>query len=262
MPNDLSKELSLAKKAVLNAGDLIMQIYNSDDFDVYTKNDNSPVTKADRLANDLTCRCLSDHFDYPIISEENNQLRVLPAGKVWVLDPLDGTKSFIEKRGEFSIMLALLQDFKPVLGLVYDVPNQTLYFAESGLGSFSQKNTTITKCEMSFNEEQTMVVSRHHLTKKDQSFAKQLGVNYFLSKSSIGLKAASLIENKASIYINFNGLNLWDIAAPYLLVKEAGGVICDKQSKDLFERNEIPLRFENGVFIVHQKFREILTKNL
>lgn len=250
-------EIILLKKAVKELARELMEIYNSGNFKKKIKTDNSPVTKADTFANKKLCNFLKENFTYPVVSEEDSVIPNVGNGLIWVIDPLDGTKNFIEKGGEFSIIIALMENKRPIFGLVYDVCKGILYFAIKDRGCFKEKNNIIQRCYIdNANADAVMIVSKHHFTESDRIFSKRLRISRFFKRSSIGLKVAGIVDNEANLYLNMDGLNLWDIAGPYLLVKEAGGYVFNKTGNDIFVGGRgTKLRFKEGIFITNMPIK-------
>ena len=138
---DLSNYKIELVKIAKNAGDAIMDIYkNEADFGVETKGDDSPLTKADKAANDVICEGLLKMApEIPIISEENKLTDYAERKNYdycWLVDPLDGTKEFIKRNGEFTVNIALLKDGQPVLGVVYAPVPDEMYWGEKGKGAY------------------------------------------------------------------------------------------------------------------------------
>jgi len=132
----LSEELELAIRAALKAGEAIIKIYNGEDFEVEFKGDNSPLTKADKAAHKIITSYLSNS-SLPILSEEGSDIPYSERkdwSQFWMVDPIDGTKEFIKRNGEFTVNIALIENQKPILGVVYAPALKDLYFAEQGVG--------------------------------------------------------------------------------------------------------------------------------
>ena len=140
----LSEEIQLAIKAVLKAGEAIMQIYEGENFEVELKDDNSPLTKADTAAHEIILSYLGSS-SLPILSEEGSKITYAERKnwrRFWMVDPIDGTKEFIKRNGEFTVNIALIEKQKPIIGVVYAPAIKDLYFAEKGVGSFKMESIT------------------------------------------------------------------------------------------------------------------------
>jgi 3'(2'), 5'-bisphosphate nucleotidase len=211
-------------KAVRLAGETVMDIYNKD-FSVEYKDDSSPVTQADLRSNDILIDCLKK-TGYGILSEETGHTGSKEV--FWVIDPLDGTTDFIQKTGEFSIMVGLVRGKKPVLGIVYAPAINKLYYAQKGKGAFLNDK----RIYISNQKEQRMVISRNHFREKDKAIAKRIGVKEFLKMGSVGVKYGMIAEGKAEVCIyTTDKLGLWDCCAPQIILIEAGGQVFDTQGK-------------------------------
>lgn len=142
MNKELSKDLKVAIKACLEASKEIMRIYNGDILKYEDKDDGSPVTIADKRGNEINQEVLKES-SYPYLSEEGKTIPYQTRsswGKYWLVDPIDGTKEFISKNGEFTINIALIDKHTPTLGIVYVPVSKKLFFAQKGFGSFKVEN--------------------------------------------------------------------------------------------------------------------------
>ncbi|UZD24728.1 3'(2'),5'-bisphosphate nucleotidase CysQ [Algoriphagus halophytocola] len=217
------KELtSIAKEASLAAGKAILEIYNSADFGVELKGDNSPLTKADQAAHHVIVGFL-EKTGLPILSEEGKDIPYEERKNweyFWMVDPLDGTKEFIKKNGEFTVNIALIHEGKPILGVVYAPVLEWLYWGNNEDGAWKQESDTAAfKLEKSnLNEVKTIVASRSHLSKETQDFIDQYpGVEVISMGSS--LKFMLVAEGKAQIYPRFAPTMEWDTAAAHGIIK-------------------------------------------
>ena len=257
------KELNTVILAVKEAGRKILEIYETD-FEVMTKEDESPVTKADLLANDIILTQLSK-FNYAFISEEskNNDNRY-NSEFVWVIDPIDGTKDFIQKTDDFSIMIGLLKNNEPVLGVVFAPALDKLYYAIKGEGAFLEQNGEKRKLNVSSRDltQFKMTISRNHFSYEEEEIAKALNVCEYIKMGSTGIKFGYIAEGKGDFYLN-RSINLreWDICAPYLILKEAGGDLYDNLGNPL-KFNSKSLRMNNGVVCTNAKGKDEIIKIL
>ncbi|XOB61333.1 3'(2'),5'-bisphosphate nucleotidase CysQ [Campylobacterota bacterium DY0563] len=214
------------KNIALKAGDVIMEIYK-EDFEVEFKADNSPLTKADKLSNELICSSLEKLYpQIPIMSEENKQVEYEERKNweyYWCIDPIDGTKEFIKKNGEFTVNIALIYKNKPVLGVVYAPAIEDLYWAKENEGAFkNNKKLPFTK---NSDENFTVVASKSHLSKETQEFIDELAKRYpLLTTNSKGssLKLCMVAEGIADIYPRMAPTMEWDTAAADAIVRIAG----------------------------------------
>jgi 3'(2'), 5'-bisphosphate nucleotidase len=190
---DIFELISIAKEA----GDAIMKIY-SEDFSVKLKNDSekSPLTKADIASNNIICNRL-EKFGLPILSEENSNACYEDRKswkKLFIIDPLDGTKEFIKKNGEFTVNIALIEDGKPTRGVVYAPAISTLYYASAD-GAFREKEGKTQPIKTSIHGEKIKVVaSKSHFNKETKEYIEKLGKQYELVNIGSSLKICLVAE--------------------------------------------------------------------
>ncbi|HJJ22897.1 MAG TPA: 3'(2'),5'-bisphosphate nucleotidase CysQ [Nitrosopumilus sp.] len=262
---DKIPELDIAIKAVNEAGNAILEIYQGD-FKTSKKSDDSPITDADLKSNEIIKGILSQ-TEYTILSEEDHddQSR-LSKDMIWIVDPLDGTSDFIDKTGEFTVMIALIKNRKPILGVIGWPTEKTFFVAQKGSGAFRYSNgewkkisvTTVTelpKCRT--------VGSRHHLSEKEKAFIKKLGIEDFTSIGS-SLKVGKISSGEAEAYITTtNKMKEWDSAASYCIISEAGGKMTDMLGNDITYNNK-EVHHQNGILVtnglIHDKIVEEFKK--
>ncbi|MFQ5634458.1 MAG: 3'(2'),5'-bisphosphate nucleotidase CysQ, partial [Gammaproteobacteria bacterium] len=181
MPDDLSKLTDATVTVARRAGQAILQIYDSD-FDIETKADDSPLTAADRAAHQLICRELAQLTpDIPIWSEESSAVSFSTRSlwtEFWLVDPLDGTKEFIKRNGEFTVNIALIRDNEPVLGVVHVPVHSRDYFGYCGGGSFVVKPGTerqSIRVSEPAAEPRRVVGSRSHRGSSLEDYLERLG---------------------------------------------------------------------------------------
>lgn len=228
--NDLIlKVVDIAREA----GHAIMDIYNSDSFDVELKGDNSPLTIADKKANDIICQGLkSISPEIPIISEEN---KLMPYAvrknwnKAWMVDPLDGTKEFIKRNGEFTVNIALIENNKSIAGVVYAPALDTMYYAIAGQGAYVWNNEEWLPLQCSkfksSDESLKIVCSRSHLNEETKGFVNNYNKPILIAKGS-SLKFLIMAEQGAELYPRLAPTMEWDTAAAQIILEEAGGSVC------------------------------------
>ncbi len=249
------------------AGKEVMQVYSTD-FKAEDK-DGSPITEADRKSNDILIKELTQ-FRFPILSEESEDDSArLKSDKVFIIDPLDGTADFVNRTGEFSIMLGLVENNVPILGIVYVPLLDVTYYAEKGKGAYKIENGVITEIKCSnveLLENSRAIVSRHHFSDEDKNFFQQLGIKEFKPKGSAGLKISDIAEGKGELYLtSTNKIKQWDTCAAYCIIKEAGGEMTDVKGNSLVYNTE-NVYHENGILVsngqchneIVQKFKDFL----
>ena len=230
--------IEIAIPAALEAGAAILEIY-AQDFEVEFKADESPLTTADKAAHEIIVRQL-EQTPYPVLSEESDKIsnEERQAWKTyWLVDPLDGTKEFIKKNGEFTVNIALIENGVPVLGVVYVPVEDTLYFgyeseawkvrACSGK-TVQQLKASATPCFISGSaaEPLRIVASKSHCNDETLNFIRDLEKKYgdteLVSRGS-SLKLCMVAEGSADIYPRIAPTMEWDTAAAHAIVKAAGG---------------------------------------
>ena len=245
--------LEKAIEAALAAGHEIMQVYQSDVFDVEFKGDNSPLTRADRMAHDTIVSML-ESSGIPILSEEGKDIPFAERkdwNEFWLIDPLDGTKEFIKRNGEFTVNIALINSGVPVLGVIFVPVSKELYFAQDGLGSrkilIKDESiiTTILADAHTLPMENpdrifTAVVSRSHMSPATEDYINKIqdtryktqdtrlktqeeedGDIEFITRGS-SLKICMVAEGKADVYPRFGPTMEWDTGAGHAIAKYAG----------------------------------------
>jgi 3'(2'), 5'-bisphosphate nucleotidase len=245
-------ELDIAIKAAQEASNAILDIYQKD-YNTFTKTDDSPVTDADLKSNKIISEILSD-TKYSILSEEDidDQSR-LSKDMIWIVDPLDGTSDFIDKTGEFTVMIALIQNKKPILGIIAWPTEKILFVAQKNCGAFRYSNNkwdkiSVTKIE---NLSKCRVVgSRHHLSDKEKEFIKKIGIEDFTSIGS-SLKVGKISSGEAEAYFTTtNKIKEWDTAASHCIITEAGGKMTDMLGNQITYNNK-NVYHQNGILVTN-----------
>ncbi|MDB4850171.1 3'(2'),5'-bisphosphate nucleotidase CysQ [Nitrosopumilus sp.] len=245
-------ELDIAVKAAQEASNIILEIYQKD-YNTFTKKDDSPVTDADLQSNKIINKILSN-TKYSILSEEDtdDQSR-LSKDMIWIVDPLDGTSDFIDKTGEFTVMIALIQNKKPILGVIAWPTEKTLFVAQKNAGAFRYSDNRWDKISVTKINELTKcrtIGSRHHLSNKEKDFIQKIGIEDF---SCIGssLKVGKISSGEAEVYITTtNKMKEWDTAASYCIISEAGGKMTDMLGNELTYNNK-NVYHENGILVTN-----------
>lgn len=256
------KLISLAIEASLLAGKEIMRIYDTQ-FSHDLKEDKEPVTEADLASDKIIQRELSKS-EFPVLSEESaDHSDRLNQDKVWIIDPLDGTSDFVNKTGQFSVMIALVENHVPVLGVIYRPVTNEMYIAELGKGAFKRNKDKWEKLYVGNQKDIIKIrtfLSRHHLSEEEKSFLKVLGLSEFIQMGSAGLKIVSIAENKADLYFTMTDkIKQWDTAAGYCIIKEAGGKITDMNGDDLLY-NTKDVYHKNGILVTNSLIHERIVK--
>jgi 3'(2'), 5'-bisphosphate nucleotidase len=215
----LSQAIAISKQA----GSCILEWYEGDSCRVVNKADASPLTEAD-LASDACIGSALSRTGIPVISEETDC--AYPVRKdwdrFWLVDPLDGTRDFLERNGEFTVNIALLLKGTPVLGVIHAPAAGLTFYAQKGIGAFCEKDGMVSRLPC-FRYKGSLVatVSRQHLSAMTQRFLKINGITQFEPRGS-ALKFGMVASGKATIYPRFEGSMEWDIAAGQCILAEAG----------------------------------------
>ena len=237
----LQKLLDATTELAHQAGDAILPFFhNKKSMNVQSKVDNTPVTDADLRANEIILQGLAQLTPtIPIISEESD----IPDFSVrrdwdycWLVDPLDGTKGFINGSGEFTVNIALIHQHEPILGVIYAPVKQVSYRAAKGLGvfcRFQQGQEQIIQCNTLENISQARVVlGQYHTLSDTHKMVESLSQHDVLRVNS-SIKFGWLAESKADFYPRFGPTGEWDTAAGHCIVQQAGGIVVDLEGNSL-----------------------------
>lgn len=224
------KELKCAIDAAEAAGESILKVYQ-EEFDIIFKADESPVTEADLLANRIILNQIENEFPTDgILSEESEDDESRFSKKrFWVVDPLDGTKEFIKKNGEFSINIGLVEDNEVVVGVIYIPVWKTLYYAAKNYGAYKRdlNKRTVEKIGVSDRgKPYHLLISRSHPSQKTQTFlAENADIIASVTEMGSSIKGCLIAEGLYDVYYNFGLSMKWDTCAMECIVTEAGGIL-------------------------------------
>lgn len=266
------EEILTAVNAALYAGKHILDIYETKDFDVESKDDNSPLTRADKKSHDVILQYLKP-LQYPVLSEEGKEMAYEERSdwyKFWCVDPLDGTKEFIKRNGEFTVNIAMIEDQKAVSGIIYVPATGELYVGINGLGAWKFANispdTKIESLEallekgtklpftQGINKPFMIVGSRSHMNDETREVMKtyehKFGETEVVSRGS-SLKLCMVAEGKADLYPRFAPTMEWDTAAGHDIAQAAGMLVTttDLETPLLYNKKDL----QNPWFIVRKK---------
>ena len=246
--------IDIARRASIE----ILKVYNSPNFGIQTKNDESPVTAADLASNRVITEGLS-HLDFkcPILSEETLEIPFEERRHFdyfWVVDPLDGTKEFIKRNGEFTINIALLHQNEPVLGVVYVPDTEGVYFAVKNGGAFKienglEKQISCSSFQLTDKGLKIPISRSHRNIETDNLFGDY--AEPVLVPCGSSLKFLKMAEGLFDIYPRIGTTMEWDTAAPQIILEEAGGQILEWVTRKPLIYNKEDLRNPN--FIAHGK---------
>jgi 3'(2'), 5'-bisphosphate nucleotidase len=253
-PGPLSKTTSIeaARRLVFiarEAGRAILEVYGSGDFAVTYKEDSSPLTEADRRSHDIISSRLHESTpDIPVLSEEGSSVSFEERSgwaAFYLVDPLDGTKEFVKRNGEFTVNIAVMARGRPALGVVYIPVRDTAYFAAEGQGAFRQVGDDpperISCTEKLASDPLLAIASRSHGAEETERFLSGLNVTERISAGS-ALKFCFVAEGRADIYPRFAPTWEWDTAAGHALLLEAGGRVIRTDVKAEIEYNKPVLK--------------------
>jgi 3'(2'), 5'-bisphosphate nucleotidase len=234
----MERELEVAKNLAREAGRVLLEIYEGE-HQVEWKGHNDPVTAADHAANELIVKGLREQFPQDgVLSEEALDDRArLDKTRVWMVDPMDGTKQFIERIGEFSVMIGLAVEGAAQLGVVYHPTADRIYYAAPGLGAFVEEQWTTKRLRVAALDEPArmiMAMSRSHHSPTVDRIRERLGITREIRSGSVGLKFGLLAEGRAHLYIHAGSkTNQWDTCAPEAILRAAGGRVTDTNGAPL-----------------------------
>ena len=236
--NDPHHLLEAVKGIAVEAGGKIMQVYATD-FSITHKDDLTPLTHADLAAHQTICEALMRLTPgLPVLSEESAHIPFSERAawrQYWLIDPLDGTREFIKRNGEFTVNIALILDQRPVLGVVYTPVTGLCYFASCGRGAYKQHSGAAPKAihtRRYADGRCAVAASRSHCGDSLRDFLARLGDCEILNIGS-SLKSCLVAEGQADVYPRFGPTSEWDTAAAQCIVEEAGGRVTDTAMQPL-----------------------------
>ena len=284
-PYQMKEHMLTALLASKEAGQAILDVYKQD-FDVSYKEDRSPLTLADQRSHNIIVDHLTDPSvkNLPILSEEGKDIPFEQRSEweyFWLIDPLDGTKEFIKRNGEFTVNIALIYQHRPILGVIYAPVNNVFYFASEGLGSFKLKNDNVFELldgktseinrdsvlkeiikhsdklpcydtPLDTHDSQLVIVgSRSHPSREFEAFVKTMRKKHAkveVISSGSSLKLCLVAEGRADIYPRLGPTMEWDTAAGQAIVEQANGSVLNYETGEPLQYNKKNLL--NSWFIV------------
>lgn len=249
---------TVIRRLALEAGDKIMEIYNSDDFEVKVKSDSSPVTEADEAADAIISAGLMAAFpDVALVTEEQADSHTVTAKTFLIVDPLDGTKEFINRRGDFTVNIAYVEDGVPTRGVVYAPAKDRMFFTDASgqsveeMGPFSKdtvgelKPMSVAKSD---NSALLVVASKSHRDQATDDYINKYAVKDSKSAGS-SLKFCLVATGEADLYPRLGRTMEWDTAAGHAVLNGAGGHVVrfDDLSPLVYGKDD----FANPFFIAY-----------
>ena len=231
----MSELTEAAAEIAREAGQKIMEVYATD-FEVRNKTDRSPLTRADMASHEVICDGLAGLTpDIPVLSEEAAHLPYSTRktwDQYWLVDPLDGTREFIKRNGEFTVNIALIRNHYPVLGIIYVPVKRLCYYAVKNEGAYKKGNgEAAVRLRTKTSRAGSLVAagSRSHGGKRQQAFFRKLGNNVEAISIGSSLKFCLVAEGIVDIHTRFGPTSEWDTAAGQCIVEEAGGRVTDME---------------------------------
>ncbi|MCK4797843.1 MAG: 3'(2'),5'-bisphosphate nucleotidase CysQ [Spirochaetes bacterium] len=251
---NLQKELEISKKISIEAGNEILKVYNTN-FNVEYKEDKSPLTEADKKSNELIVKKLNQAFpNYSTLSEEyEDDKSRLHNDWCWIIDPLDGTKEFLKKNGEFTVNIALSHKHKVVLGVVYVPVANEIYYAIKGNGAYSEIKGKINKLRVSDRIDNLILLkSRSHASDQLERLMKENSNKIFeIKPAGSSMKGCLIAKGEADIYYRFGLTMEWDTAAMQCVIEEAGGIFRQLDDTQMLY-NRINSLNDKGFYILNK----------
>lgn len=257
MTKDLSHLLPQVIEIARSAGQMILEIYEKKQYEAYTKSDETPVTSADIAAHKLITERLSELTpDIPVLSEEDADISLEQRAqweRYWLVDPLDGTQEFIARSGDFATIIALVDNNKPTMGVVYGPVSGVTYYAYSGKGAWKIPDMSDSVKIHTHKHEQpgqsiAIAISRRQDINRITSRMSRAWNYDLIPLGSAALKACLVAEGAVDCYLRLGPTGEWDTAATQCIVEEAGGRILSTQLEPLSYNERETL--ENPNFIV------------
>ena len=255
-----NKVSEIFRSLVLTSGELIMDVYNNNKFEVLLKSDDSPVTIADKKADRVISKGLKKHFpEIPVITEEQVKSHDLNASIFFIVDPLDGTKEFIKRRGDFTVNIALVANGEPIRGIVYAPARQRLFYTDENgeaveeMAYFSVSKLGLIKKIKTASSDNTalkVVASKSHRDKKTDEYISKYQCKELVSAGS-SLKFCLIASGEADLYPRFGPTMEWDTAAGHAVLSAAGGIVL--QAKDNRPLKYGKQNYKNPFFIAASK---------
>ncbi|MBE5850464.1 MAG: 3'(2'),5'-bisphosphate nucleotidase CysQ [Lachnospiraceae bacterium] len=251
------RELSVSIKIAKEAGERIMEIYDDPDlWNIEYKDDRSPLTCADKASNDIIVGALKKEFaSYAILSEEEKDNRErLENDYCFVVDPLDGTKEFIKRNGQFTVNIALAYKHKSVMGVIYVPATRELYYASIGEGAWYMdahgKKARIYVSSNADHNDLSAVVSGSHPCEEMERMIEKYNITNLLRIGS-SLKGCLVAKGDADIYYRHNPTMEWDTAAMQCIVEEAGGIFRQMDDTEMLYNRENSLN-SKGFYAINR----------
>jgi 3'(2'), 5'-bisphosphate nucleotidase len=264
--SELDRRLQIVRDIARAAGEAVLQYY-SEKVEVEWKAPGNPVTAADHAANALILEQLHRHFpgEAALAEETDDDMSRLGHDLVWMVDPMDGTKEFIKRNGEFSIMIGLVEQGRPLLGVVLQpappsgIQPGALYSGVIGLGAWLSLGSSERPIRVSTIDQPAqlrMIASRSHFDERVDQVRKNLGIHEILRSGSVGLKCGAIATGACELYIHPSSkVSLWDSCAPAAILTAAGGVMTDLRGEPL-DYKSVEVGHPHGLLASHGRLHK------
>lgn len=256
------EELRIAKKAAIDAGEVIAQYYKKQSYSVTHKSDHQPLTEADLAANSIIKEALRSAFpSYGWLSEEDvDNLARFETDHLWVIDPLDGTKDFIHQNPEFAVSIALVFNKEPVVGVVYNPITKELFWAEKNHGAFCG-DKPLSVSDLPANKPSLIVSMSEHKRGEWTDYESHFAIT---PTGGCAYKMAKVARGDADGTFTLSPKSEWDICAGHIIIEEAGGIVTHLDG-DRIQYNQEITKLNGLIYCnhkdVHQKILKVIPKN-
>lgn len=241
--------LKLLTNIAEQAGELVLDVYNKEDFNVKIKKDNSPLTEADKKSHNYIMNELYKYFpDVPVLSEEGDSVdyeKRKDWNEFFLIDPLDGTKEFIKRNGDFTVNIAYIKNQKSEAGVIFVPVTGEMFSGSTATGSFKRINGNTVRINVSEKkpgDELSVVQSKSHSSEEEEHFYSRFKIKEKISCGS-SLKICMVAEGKAEIYFRSGPTWEWDTGAGHAILSAAGGYFVNKDGTELLYNKKIPKHF-------------------
>lgn len=286
---ELEEEIQIASELSIKAGEKIKEIYHKHNYEVDLKADETPITTADKRANEIIVSGLenfnnelkkSKNIVYAILSEESfDDKSRLHKDWCWVVDPLDGTKGFVKRNGDFTVNISLVYQRRPVLGVIYIPLREELYYAVKNKGAYLMKNSKSSKISQSLplpwkdsfandnfcrlevsrrKKNLRVVKSRSHASPKLNDLLARSNNIAEIKKVGSSIKGCLIAKGEAEIYYRFSPCMEWDIAAMDIIINEAGGIMRKLNTDDILYYNNEKNIVDTGFYAINNWQNKLL----
>jgi len=265
------REIELATKLARQAGAVLLQHYYSPflvEQKINALQETEEVTAADREANELIVNSLGEAFpnDGMLAEESTDNEQRLLKDRVWLIDPMDGTKNFIQRDGDFAVQIGLALNGEVVAGVVYQPDRDVLYRAASGAGSWIESTDKPAErmhvSARTHPHEMVLASSRSHRSPRMEKVVSRFGFKKEVRRGSVGVKIGLITEQEADIYLHLSpGTKQWDTCAPQIILEEAGGKLTDLFGQPV-RYNGVRVDNRNGIVATNGAAHEMVIENL